>query len=177
MEFYRNKKKFVTLILVCMGIFLVFLLMFIYGIGIFDHIIKPKLIGVSAVCGLILAFVMIKMLISLRDTSAQVTLSKEGISSKVTPLSKAAGLISWKDIIEINLNKVGGDTLVTLTIDKPDQYLPIIRKKLSAMVTKGAEDAQGNLLIYLTASTLDVDAQGLFTAITKYRDETLIHLQ
>lgn len=177
MKFYRNKKKFVTQILVCMGIFLVFLLMFIYGIGIFDHIIKPKLIGVSAVCGLILAFVMIKMLISLRDTSAQVTLSKEGISSKVTPLSKAAGLISWKDIIEINLNKVGGDTLVTLTIDKPDQYLPIIRKKLSAMVTKGAEDAQGNLLIYLTASTLDVDAQGLFTAITKYRDETLIHLQ
>lgn len=171
MEFYRNRKKSVGLILTCLGVFLLLILMFLYSIGIFTNTISPKLIAISGIGGLILAFIIIKMLISLRDTSARLILSKEGIISKVTAVSKAAGLIAWKDIIDISLNKVGGDTLIALRIDKPDQYIPIISKKLSSMVINGAQDAQGNLLVYLTASTLDLDAQELFTTITKYRAE------
>lgn len=111
------------------------------------------------------------MLISLKDTSALLILSNTGITSKVTPVSKAAGLILWEDITDISLNKMGGDTLVTLTIDKPDRYIPIIRKKLSALAVNGANDEQGNLLIYLTASSLAIEAPELLTIITNFRKE------
>jgi hypothetical protein len=65
---------------------------------------------------------------------------------------------------------MGGDTLITLVIDKSDKYIPIIRKKLSAIAVDGAKDANGNLLVYLTASELDLDAQELFAEISKYRN-------
>ena len=171
MEFYRNKKKSANLILICIGIFLVLLVIFLYGIGMFNGIVSTKLAAVSAVFGLVLAIVIIKKLISLRDTTPLIILGKEGIITKTTAVSKAAGLILWNDIIELDINKSGGDTLVTLTIDKPEQYLPLIKKKLSAMVVDGIEDAQGNLPIHLTASELDLDAQELFEVITKYRNE------
>jgi hypothetical protein len=170
MEFYRNKKKSVNLILICSGIFLVFIVVFLYAIGIFDQVVSAKLAAISGIGALVLAIVVIKMLISLKDTSALLTLSQEGISSKVTSVSKAAGLILWKDIIDMNLNKVGADTLITLTVDKPAHYIPIIRKKLSAIAVDGIEDANGNLPIHLTASALDMEAPELFAVITKYRE-------
>lgn len=171
MEFYRNRKKSVNLILMCTGIFVVLLIIFLYGMGLFTDTVSAKLIAISAIFGLILAFVIIKKIISLSDTSPLVILTREGIFSKVTPVSKAAGLILWKDIIDINLNKVGADTLVTLTVDKPDHYIPKIKQKLSAMAVSGIEDAQGNLPVNLTASELDIDAQELFTVIKTYRSE------
>jgi hypothetical protein len=39
------------------------------------------------------------------------------------------------------------------------------------MLINGIEDAQGNLPVSLTAAELDVDAQELFSIITKYRNE------
>ena len=69
----------------------------------------------------------------------------------------------------MTVNKMGGDTLITLVVNKPDHYTPIIRKKLSGIAVNGANDAEGNLLIYLTASALDIDAQQLFIEITQYR--------
>lgn len=171
MEFYRNRKKSINLILICTGIFLVMVIIFLYGIGLFTATISNKLTAISSVFGLILAIIIIKKLLSLTDKSPLIILSKEGITAKVTPVSKAAGLILWKDIIDISINKVGGDTLVTLTVDKPDHYIPLIKKKLSAIAVNGIEDAQGNLPIHLTASELDPDAQELFTAITTYRNE------
>lgn len=171
MEFYRNKKKTINLILTCTGIFIVLVVIFLYSIGIFNGEVATKLAAVSGIFGLILGIVIITKLISLTDSSPLLVLSEEGITSKVTGVSKAAGLILWKDIKDIHLEKVGGDTLVTLTVDKPENYLPIIRKKLSAMVVNGIEDAQGNLPINLTASELDIDAQNLLTVIKNYRDE------
>lgn len=170
MEFYRNRKKTVNIILVCTGILLVLIALFLYGIGIFNHIFSAKIAAVSGIFGLVLAIIVMRTLISLTDKSPLLILSKEGITSKVTAVSKAAGLILWKDIIDVSINKVGGDTLITLTIDKPEHYIPIIRKKLSKLAIDGAEDAQGNLQVYLTASALDLDAPELFTVITNYRD-------
>jgi len=171
MEFYRNKKKSVNLILICTGIFLVLIVIFLYSIGIFTDTISTKLAAISGAFSLVLGIIIIKKLISLRDTSALVILSKEGIIAKTTAVGKAAGLILWKDITDVDVHKSGGDTLVTLTIDKPENYLPIIKKKLSAMAVDGIEDAQGNLPINLTASELDFDAQELFKVITQYRKE------
>lgn len=58
------------------------------------------------------------------DTSPIVIFNDEGIISKTTAVSKAAGLILWKDITGINLDKVGADILITLTVDKRE---PIFR--------------------------------------------------
>lgn len=169
MEFYRNKKKSVKLILACAGILVVLVLLFLYSIGAFGDIFSAKLAAASGLFGLILAIVITKMFISLTDKSALIILNNEGIIAKVTAVSKAAGLMRWEDIADMTLNKVGGDTLITLTIDKPEKYIPIIRKKLSKLLTDGAEDVNGNLEVHLTASALDLEAPELFTVIKNYR--------
>jgi len=171
MEFYRNKKKSVNLILICSGIFVVLALIFAYSIGMFDGVVGTKLAAVSGIFGIILGIIIVTKLIKLTDSSPLLVLSPEGITTKVTAVAKAAGLIRWKDISNITINKVGGDTLITLTVNQPDQYIPVIRKKLSAMVVDGIEDADGNLPLHLTAAELDLDAKELFTVITNYRSE------
>jgi len=171
MEFYRNRKKSVSLILICTGVLVALLIIFLYGIGIFTNTVSTKLAAISSIFGLILAIIIIKKLISLRDNSPLIILSNEGIITKVTAVSKAAGLIFWKDIIDISINKIGGDMLITLTVDNPNHYIPVIKKKLSAMVVNGIEDEQGNLPIHLTASELDPNVQELFTLITTYKSK------
>jgi hypothetical protein len=109
------------------------------------------------------------MLISLNRSAPMLVLSQEGISAAVTAVSKAAGLIYWKDIQHISLTKVGWDTLVELTVSRPEHYMPLIKKKLSAMAVSGIEDSAGNLQIFLTASELDMDANELFETIQDYR--------
>jgi hypothetical protein len=169
MEFYRNKKKSLNLILICTGIFIVLALIFAYSIGLFDGQVGTKLAAVSGIFGIILAIIIVTKLIKLTDNSPLLVLSPEGLQTKLTAVGKAAGLISWKHISDVALNKMGGDTLVTLTVNQPDQYIPVIRKKLSAMVVNGIEDANGNLPIHLTAAELDFSPQELFTVITNYR--------
>jgi hypothetical protein len=144
-------------------------LILLYSIGLFTTTISAKGIAISSIFGLILIFVIVKMLISLKDTAPLLVLNKEGIISRVTAMSQAAGLILWEDISDMSVNKMGGDTLITLVVNKPDHYTPIIRKKLSAIAVNGANDAEGNLLIYLTASALDLNAQELFGEITRYK--------
>ncbi|MNK51359.1 hypothetical protein D3C87_702610 [compost metagenome] len=107
----------------------------------------------------------------LGDKSPLVIISNEGIISKVTAVSKASGLIFWEDIIDVNLEKVGADTLVTLTVKNSDHYLPLIKKKLSGMITNGLADANGNIPISLTASELSIDAQELYNVIVNFKKE------
>ena len=169
MEFYRNRRKTVNIILACTGLLAVLILLFLYGVGIFNDIIRPKVAAFSGGLGLVLAFVVVKTLLSSNDTSALVILNKDGIITKVTAVSKAAGLIRWDDIKDMSLNKVGGDQLVTLSVSNSGHYMPIIRKKLSALVTNGLEDPHGNLQINLTASELDIEAPELFKLISDYK--------
>lgn len=171
MEFYKDRKKSINLILICAGILIVLIATFLYSIGLHDDHISTKLAAVTGVFSLILAVVIIRKILSLRDSSPQIILSKEGIISKTTALSKAAGLILWKDITNVNLEKVGADTLVTLTVNNSDHYLPLIKKKLSGMITNGLADANGNLPISLTASELNINAEVLFNTITNFRKE------
>ncbi|WP_029284547.1 STM3941 family protein [Pedobacter sp. R20-19] len=169
MEFYRNKKKSAQLIFICSVILFALVAVFLYSIGLFTGIIATKLAGISAVLGLILLIMIIRMLISLNRSIPMLVLNKEGISSSVTAVSKAAGLIYWEDILHISLTKVGWDTLVELTVSKSEHYMPIIKKKLSAMAVSGIQDSAGNLQIFLTASELDMNADELFKIIQDYR--------
>ena len=153
----------------CTGLLAVLVLLFLYGVGIFNDTIRPKVAAFSGGLGLVLAFVVVKTLFSLNDKSALVILNKEGIITKVTAVSKAAGLIRWDDIKDMSLNKVGGDQLITLSVGNPEYYMPLIRKKLSSMVTNGLEDAHGNLQINLTASEIDIEAPELFKIIGDYK--------
>jgi hypothetical protein len=169
MEFYRNKKKSTVLILSCSGFLLLLIVAFLYSIGLFTGEISAKLAGITGVFGLILIIVIVRMLMSLNQSAPLLTLSNDGITSKTTPVSKAAGLILWKDIIDIDLQKVGWDMLIMLTVDRADYYVPIIKKKLSSMAVSDAQDANGNLQIFITASELDIEANELITIIKDYR--------
>jgi len=169
MEFYRNKKKSAQLIFICSGILIALVAVFLYSIGLFTGNIATKLAGVSAVLGIILLIVIIRMLISLNRSAPLLILSSEGIYSEVTAVSKAAGLISWKDILNISITKAGWDTLVFLSVGRAAHYMPIIQKKLSAMAVSGIQDPSGNLQIFLTASELDINANELLTVILDYR--------
>ena len=171
MEFYRDRKKSMTLILICSGLLVVFIATFLYSIGLFDGQVGTKLAVVTGIFSIILVIIIINKLLTLGDKSPLVIISNEGIISKVTAVSKASGLILWKDIVDINLEKVGADTLVTLTVKNADHYLPLIKKKLSGMVTNGLADANGNLPISLTASELSIDAQELYNVIANFKKE------
>lgn len=171
MEFYRNRKKSVNLILTYSGILALGILILIYSIGLFTDQTSTKGIAVSSIVIIVTGILVIKMLLALRDTSALLTLEPAGIVSKTTPVSKAAGLIQWKDIIGTDINKSGGDTLITLVINNPDHYIPIIRKKLSKLAVDGSNDANGNLLIYLSASELDIEAAELYENIKSYQQQ------
>jgi hypothetical protein len=56
-----------------------------------------------------------------------------------------------------------------LTVDRAGYYVPIIKKKLSSMAVSDAQDANGNLQIFITASELDIEANELITIIKDYR--------
>ncbi|KFC18998.1 STM3941 family protein [Epilithonimonas lactis] len=169
MEFYRDKKKSMNMILICVGLLVVFIGIFLYSIGLFDGQVGPKLAAVAGIFSIVLAVIILKKLFTLRDTSPLVIVSLEGIISQTTAVSKAAGLILWKDISDVHLEKVGADTLITLTVENPERYLPLIKKKLSSMFTNGLVTEDGNLPISLTASELDTDAQELYNVITNSR--------
>jgi hypothetical protein len=158
-----------VLILSCSGFLLLLIVAFLYSIGLFTGEISAKLAGITGVFGLILIIVIVRMLMSLNQSAPLLTLSNDGITSKTTPVSKAAGLILWKDIIDIDLQKVGWDMLIMLTVDRADYYVPIIKKKLSSMAVSDAQDANGNLQIFITASELDIEANELITIIKDYR--------
>lgn len=169
MEFYRNKKKTTSLILSCSGFLLLLIVLFLYSIGLFTAEISAKLAGISGVFGLILIIVIIRMLLSLKQSVPLLVLSNYGIISKTTPVSKAAGLIPWKDIIDVELQKVGWDMLIMLTVERAVHYMPIIKKKLSSIAVSDVQDANGKLQIFITTSELDLKANELINIIKDYR--------
>ncbi|WP_316801514.1 STM3941 family protein [Pedobacter frigidisoli] len=171
MEFYKNKKKSAQLIIICLGIFISLVVVFLYCIGLFTGDISTKLAGISAVLALILIIVIVRMLLSLNQSAPLLTLSKEGITSAVTAVSKAAGLIYWQDIQDITITKSGWDTLILLHVGRATYYMPIIEKKLSAMAITGIQDSTDTLQIFLTASELDMDAKELLRIIQDYRNK------
>lgn len=166
-EFYRNRKKSINLLLILSGVLVLMLLILLYSSGLISDAIIAKGIAFSSIASVILAIIIIKTLISLKDKSPLIVLSPDGITARVTAVSKAAGLILWEDIDDIQLQKVGGDTLVALSMNKSEPYSTKIRKKLSAI----ALDKDQALHIYMTASVLDINAEELFDQVNDYRKQ------
>lgn len=164
-EFYRNRKKSVNLLLILSGVLVLMLLILLYSSGLISDRVIAKGIAFSSIASVILAIIIIKTLISLTDKSPLIVLAPEGITAKVTAVSKASGLILWEDIDDIQLHKVGGDTLVALIINNSEPYSAKIRKKLSSM----ALDKDQDLHIYMTASVLDINAEELFDQVNAYK--------
>ncbi len=161
--------------LICSGILIALIVIFLYSIGLFTSQIATKLAAVSAVLGLIMLIVIIRMLFSYNRSTPLLTLSNEGIRAEVTPVSKAAGLISWRDVVDVSITKAGWDTLVVLRLTRPEFYMQMIQKKLSAMAVSGLQDDSGNLQVFLTASELDVDASQLLAKILDFRNTVALN--
>jgi hypothetical protein len=128
MEFYINKKKSRSILYIYYAILVVFCLMLLFSSGFITDSMSLKGVVISSIAIVILAIVLIKANLAQKDTSPMITLSTEGITSRTTPMSKAAGLIRWSDITDININEMTGDTLVSLSVKNADHYMAAMRK-------------------------------------------------
>jgi hypothetical protein len=168
MEFYINKKKSRSILYIYYAILVVFCLMLLFSSGFITDSMSLKGVVISSIAIVILAIVLIKANLAQKDTSPMITLSTEGITSRTTPMSKAAGLIRWSDITDININEMTGDTLVSLSVKNADHYMAAMRKKLPAFALKDIVNGDGILTLHLSASQLDFDAHALFNHITTF---------
>lgn len=168
MEFYINKKKSNSVLYIYYGILVVFVLILLFSSGLITDTTSLKGIVISSIAIIILAIVLIKAKAAQNDTSPMLSLKQDGILSRTTPMSKAAGLIKWEDITDINLTEMTGDTLITLSLKNADHYKSVMRKKLPAFALKDIVDGNGILTLHLSASELDLDAAALFNHITAY---------
>ncbi|MBB2147993.1 STM3941 family protein [Pedobacter gandavensis] len=168
MEFYRNQKKSNQLVLIYVGMIVIFLGMLLYSAGVLSDRYLPKAAVISGVGLIVLTYCLIKSLAAAKDKSPMIALKPDGIVSRVTPVSKAAGLIRWRDIEELSLTEMGADVLVTIHLSNVDHYKAIISKKLSKMAVSGGLDENGHYMVYLTASHIDCNAEELLAKINAY---------
>jgi hypothetical protein len=168
MEFYINKKKSARILYIYYAILIVFAAVLLFSSGLVTDTVSLKGIVISSISIVILVIVLIKAQIARRDTSPMIKLEPEGLTSRTTPMSKAAGVIKWEDITDINIVELTGDTLVSLSVKNAPQYMDKLRKKMPAFALKDIVDQDGILTLNLSASELDFDAAVLFNHITTY---------
>ncbi len=162
---YRNRSKTTKLLSLSGVICIVLLLLFLYCIGIFDGELKVKPAVFSGGILLIMLGLLVNGLLSLRDKSAQISLNKSHFSGKTTPMAKAFGAGNWDDVTAINLQKVGGDTLVVVTLGIASNY----KDRLSAMLWKMAYDeASQQLNIMYSASVIAIEPSELYELFMTY---------
>ena len=162
---YRNKSKTTKLLSLSGVICIVLLLLFLYCIGIFDGELKVKPAVFSGGILLIMLGLLVNGLLSLRDKSAQISLNKSHFPGKTTPMAKAFGIGNWDDVAAINLQKVGGDTLVVVTLGNASDY----KERLSSMLWKMAYDAPSQQLnIMYSTSVIGIEATELYELFMTY---------
>jgi hypothetical protein len=139
--------------------------MLLYGIGTFDGIIKIKLSIASGAILLIMLVLIFKILASIKDKSPLIQIDTNGFSGRTTPVAKAFGRIEWQDVTDLQLNKVGGDTLVAVTIDNIAKY----DGRASKFLWKLAFDEQNSKLnLMYSASEVNINAEELYELFLKY---------
>ncbi|TDS12174.1 STM3941 family protein [Sphingobacterium paludis] len=157
----KSKKLFIRSIVLC----LVLAGMAVYSFGVFDRVIKIKLAVVSCALLLVMLFMLVGALRQLKDKSALVKINAKGISGKTTPLSKAFGEIEWSDVVDMELRKVGGDTLVAFIIQEHPKYERRLSKSFRSMAYQ--KDSKHYVIMY-TASEIETDAETLFDQAIHY---------
>jgi hypothetical protein len=164
-KIYRNTIKTRNLLLSSAAICILLAAVFIYGLGLFDHIFKAKVAVGSGAVLLIMLILVIKSLINMNDKSAMFEFNENTISGKSAPLSKAIGPIAWKDVTAIEKHKVGGDTLVVVYLKNAESY----KTRLSKMYWNMAFDEQSQeLQIMYSASEIDMTIDELLDLFLSY---------
>ena len=158
-NFYRNAKKTRSLLLYASALSILIAIAFLYGIGTFDGVFKIKLSVASGAILLIMLVLIFKMLASIKDKSPLIQIDSNGFSGRTTPVAKAFGRIDWQDVTDVQLTKVGGDTLVAITIDNIAKY----DGRVSKFLWKMAYDEQNSKLnIIYSASEIEINADELY---------------
>lgn len=164
-KIYRNSKKTRNLLLYASAISILIAIMLLYGIGTFDGVFKIKLSIASGAILLIMLVLIFKILASIKDKSPLIQIDKNGFSGRTTPVAKAFGRIEWQDVTDLQLNKVGGDTLVAVTIDNIAKY----DGRVSKFIWKLAFDEQNSKLnLMYSASEVNINAEELYELFLKY---------
>jgi len=162
---YRNKSKTAKLLRMSGAICVLLLLIFLYCIGLFDGELKVKPAVFSGGALLVMLILLLNSLLSLRDKSAQIVLNESYFSGKTTPLAKAFGAGNWEDVTAINLQKVGGDTLVVVTLRNASNY----KDRLPSMLWKMAyHAATQELNIMYSASVITIESDELYELFMSY---------
>jgi len=165
---YRNKRKTIQLLLISGAICLLLLIILLYSVGLFDGIFKAKPAVFSAGALLVLLILLIVNLLNLRDKSAQIVLNNTYFLGKTTPLAKSFGQGEWQDVKHIDLQKVGGDTMIVVTLGNPDKY----SDRLSSLLWKMAyQESTRELSIMYSASTIDLEPSELYQLFVSYWNE------
>ncbi|KAF2333526.1 STM3941 family protein [Flavobacterium ginsenosidimutans] len=156
---YRNAKKTRNLLLYASAISILLAIALLYGIGTFDGVFKIKLSIISGAILLMMLVLTFKVLASIKDKSPLIHIDANGFYGRTTPVAKAFGRIEWQDVTDVQLQKVGGDTLVAVTINNIDKY----DGRVSKFLWKLAYDEQSSRLnIMYSASEIDIDANRLY---------------
>jgi hypothetical protein len=164
-KLYRNAKKTRNLLLYASAISILIAIMLLYGLGTFDGIFKIKLSIASGAILLIMLALIFKMLASIKDKSPLIQIDANGFSGRTTPVAKAFGKLEWQDVTDAQLQKVGGDTLVAITIDNISKY----EGRASKFLWKMAYDEQNSKLnIMYSASEIEINAEELYKLFLKY---------
>ncbi len=162
---YRNRRKTTRLLVISGAICLLLLIILLYSIGLFDGIFKAKPTVFSAGALLVLLILLIVNLLNLRDKSAQIVLNDRCFLGKTTPLAKAFGQGEWQDVKYIDLQKVGGDTMIIVTLENPGKY----KDRLPSLLWKMAyQESTQELNITYSASTIDLDPSELHQLFVSY---------
>lgn len=162
---YRNAKKTKQLFLYSSLVTIILAVVLIYSLGVFDGIFKTKPAVFSGAILLVMLFLSFKTFASVRDKSPLIELDATGFYGKTTPLSKAFGRVEWADVINIQLQKTGGDTLVIATVTNTEKYAG----RLSKLMWKMAfDDQRSELNLMYSASEIDIDAKQLHDLFLTY---------
>lgn len=168
-KLYRNKKKTNKLLLYALTVCIVLVAVLLYSIGLFDGEMKLKPAIFSGAALLIMLILTLKTLVNLRDKSPLIEMNEQMFMGKTTPLSKAFGRVDWVDVKDVQLQKMGGDTLVVVTVGNSDKYAG----RLSKMMWNMAYDkSTGALQLMYSAAEVDVDAKALFELFADFWNTT-----
>lgn len=164
-KIFRDITKSRKLLISSGAICLVLGVVFIYGLGTFDDIFKAKVAVASGAIFLIMLIFVIKSIINMNDKSAIFELNENTVSGKTSPLSRAIGRINWKDVTGLEVQKVGGDTLVVVYLSNVEYY----QSKLSKMFWNMAFDKQSQeLQIMYSTSEIDMKIDELYDLFVSY---------
>ncbi|WP_185218101.1 hypothetical protein [Sphingobacterium mizutaii] len=166
---YRNNRKTIRLLTVSSIICVLLLIVLLYSIGLFDGIFKARPAVFSSLAMLILFVLLVVNLLDLRDKSAQIVLNRTHFVGKTTPLSKTFGAGDWQDGKGIDIQMVGGETMVIVTLANPAKY----RDRLSSLLWKMAyQEESQELNIMYSVATIDLDAPELYKLFLFYWNES-----